>query len=447
MKARSFTLRPFALPRAEVQRLANGLTVHVVARRQLPLVSMRLAFPAGSAADPKGLEGAAELTAGLLRRGAKGLKADAIAQAVDFVAASFGGSASDDVFGLYLNAPAKAFEAMFGLFATVALTPTFAESEVALAKRRTLAHMQNDLDEPSVLADKALLKALWEGHAYGHDSSGTQAGLRALTAAHVRSFHAQQLSPGEGHLVIVGDVAVSKVMARAESLFGHWKGPAPLPRSVAPWSRPVHAGKVFLVDKPEQTQVQVRIAARGLPRGHVDQFPVRVMSGVLGGSFTSRLMQQIRVKRGLSYGARCSFDAMRFCGSFVASSFTKVESADVLTDVALHEIDLMRKKGPTRGELESIQRYICGLYPARLETNDGIAGMIADIQLNGLPRDYADTYRDRIMAVDVNEASQAAAAHLPRADTTMVWVGPAKALAKRAAKYGDVRVLKPTDLV
>jgi zinc protease len=170
------------------------------------------------------------------------------------------------------------------------------------------------------------------------------------------------------------------------------------------------------------------------------------MNCVLGGSFTSRLMQQIRVKRGLTYGAGSHFDQLAAAGSFTISSFTKTETVGELIDVALEEADKMRTKGPKAAELSSAQRYISGLYPARLETNESIAAAMADMALYNLPDDWVDQYRERVMAVTVADAAAAAAKHLPDRDKVLVLVGNASKLEATAAQYGRVSTVPAASL-
>jgi zinc protease len=182
-------------------------------------------------------------------------------------------------------------------------------------------------------------------------------------------------------------------------------------------------------------------------RGSPAHFPLAVMSTVLGGGFTSRLVTEIRVKRGLSYGAGCHFDMLSAAGAFTVSSFTKNETIETLIDISLAEVAKMRAKGPTPKEVSTVQRYISGLYPARLETNDAIAGALSDIAFYGLSGDWISQYRERICAVTPKDAADAAREHLfDKGEATIVLVGNAAHLKPKVAKYGPVTVWKPAQL-
>ncbi|GMU61352.1 MAG: peptidase M16 [Myxococcaceae bacterium] len=439
-------LRPLHLPPHEVRVLANGLTVHVVKRSSLPLVAVRLVVRAGSAFDSPGERGVADFASRILRRGAGGQSADTISEAVDLVGAALGGYANEENAVISLSTPSKHLDAMLGVMGQIVLAPDFPEQEVELNRRRTLAQLANELDDPGTLADRALTRAVWGQHPYAFESCGGKVDVERLTRAQLQAFHRDRLGPKVAHLFVVGDVDVEAVTEVIQRTLGGWRGGPKFAPEVPAWPGLQKPGEVVIVDKPEQTQAQVRIAAAGVKRGHPDHFPLVVMNAVLGGGFTSRLVTEIRVKRGLSYGAGSSFDMLSAGGSFTVSSFTRTESVNALVDVALAEVEKMRLKGPSAKELATVQRYICGLYPGRLETNEAVAGAIADVVHYGLPPDWIAGYRERISAVSVKQAAEAAHRHLFKGERVLALVGNAEALKPMVSRYGPITVLRPTDL-
>lgn len=440
-------LRPLRLPPHERTGLGNGLGLHVVPRGPLPLVAVRLVVHSGTASDDPERLGVADFAARLLRRGAGGLDADQLSQAIELVGASLGGFAAEESFVVSMSTPTKHVERMLELFAKVVLEPTFPEAEVALHRRRSVASLVAERDDPSALADRALGHATWGSHPYGRDAAVTTKQLGAVSPAALRRFHRERLGPAVANLFVVGDVRPDAVRARVDRLFSTWRGGPTAPPRVPELRALARPGQVMLVDKADQTQVQVRLGAMGVPRGHPDHFPIGVMNAALGGGFTSRLMREIRVKRGLSYGAGSSFEMLRSGGLFSFSSFTKTDSVTQLLDVALGEISKMRQRGPTAREVSTVQRYIAGLFPARLETNEAVAGALADVEHYGLPDDWLATYRERIAAVTVAQARAAARAHLFDDERCLVLVGNAKALERVAARFGEPRVLKPEAVI
>lgn len=445
-KTAPLALRPLRLPQRTVTTLSNGLKVTLVQRGPLPLVAVRYVARAGSAFDPATRFGLAEMTARLLRRGAGGQTAEVLNEAVDFVGASMSAWAGEDSFGASLTTPVAHLEPMIQMLARILRQPDFPEAEVALGKRRTLAQLTNTLDDPEELADRALVSAIFGGHPYGHETIGLKSHVEGLSRDDIVGYHRAHVVPEGAQLFVVGDLPVDAQLLAVERAFGDWAGPRAEAPALPSWERLARGGDVVIVDKPEQTQVQVRIASKGVQRGHPDHFPLSVMNCVLGGSFTSRLMQQIRVKRGLTYGAGSHFDQLASAGSFIISSFTKTETVGELVDVALEEAQKMRTKGPKPAELMSAQRYISGLYPARLETNESIAAAMADMALYGLPEDWVDQYRERVMAVTVADAAAAAAKHLPDGDKVLVLVGNAEKLLATAAQYGKTVTVPAAEL-
>jgi zinc protease len=206
------------------------------------------------------------------------------------------------------------------------------------------------------------------------------------------------------------------------------------------------AGRVLLIDKPDQTQSQVRIGGLALRRGAPEWIPAVVMNTALGGGFTSRLVNEIRVKRGLSYGAGSGFDGMLAGGSFVVSTFTKTESTSEIIRVATEELRKMREKGPTAAELSRAQTYMAGLYPLRLETNESVAGALAETRLYSLGDDWVAKYRERVRAVTRAEAASAARKWLPADDPAMVVVAKAAEVEAQLRAWGSVEVRPLADL-
>ena len=221
--------------------------------------------------------------------------------------------------------------------------------------------------------------------------------------------------------------------------FGGWRGPNGAALPVGSPAPPRTC--VVVVDKPDVTQTQVRIASAGFPRKSPDYFPGVVASALLGGGFTSRLMEAIRVNRGLSYGVRSRFLTSGAGGIFLVSTFTKVETTAEIVDVALEETARFCEEGPREDELDRTRSYLCGLFPLSLETHDQLAEKLADLALYDLPDDEVTAFRERIRAVGAAEARDVGRRYFPLGDRVVVAVGPAKAIARALEKFGPVTVV------
>jgi zinc protease len=433
---------PLKLPVVTESTTSSGLQVLAAERGPLPLVSMRLVLPAGSATDPKDKHGLADFTVRLLRRGTEHMGADAIDEAIEFVGASLATGVNEDLLSLYVTTPAEHFPAMLSVLGQLVREPTFPGKEVELARERALAQFANDLDDPGTVADRAFTRALWGEHPYGHDVGGSASHVSTFTREDVVRFHRERIGPKGALLVVVGAVKPEVVAAEAEKAFGGWVQPAQAePLAVPPVEGVAQAGRIILVDKPDQTQSQVRIGGPGFRIGHPDYFAATAMNIALGGGFTSRLVNAIRVERGLSYGVGSYFDTSSAGGIFAITTFTKTESTREIIDVALGEVARVRAGGITPRELKSGQTYLAGLYPMRTETNESIASVIADIRMHGLGEDWVEKFRERLRAVTLKEVKAAAAKYLFPQGPAIVVLGRASEVQKQLEGQGPVTVV------
>jgi zinc protease len=425
---------------------ADGLDVEVARRGRVPLVSIRLVIQSGSATDAPGRLGLADFTVRLMRRGTKQLDADALNETVEFVGGTLAVFAAEDFVALAVTTPAEHLAEMLNVLAQMVRDPVFPEREVDTERERTLAQFANDLDDAGLLADRALQKVIWGSHPYGHDVAGSRASLQQLGRDDVVAFHRDYFGPHVSRLILVGAVDLPTSRPLVERAFAGWRGGPSQPVIPPALEQVVGEGKVLVVDRPNQTQAQVRLGGRGYRRGEPVTFPAQVMNASLGGGFTSRLVREVRVKRGLSYGVGSSFETMRVGGSFSVSSFTKVKTTPALLGVLLDEVARMRERGPTKAELEKAQEYLAGLFPLRVETNEAVASAIADLWLYSLGEAWVDDYRARIRGVTRAEAAQAAARFCFARPPAVVLVGPAEALQRAGAVVGEVTVVPATEL-
>jgi zinc protease len=307
-------------------------------------------------------------------------------------------------------------------------------------RRREVAALAHDLDEPGVVADRATLMAAYGDHPYGHPAEGRGRDLASVRRADLATFHARHWRPSRATLVVVGPVEAARTVALAVKRFGGWRGATGAELEIAPPAPPAGPA-VVIVDRPDLSQAQIRIASAGYPRSHPDYAAGVVAGAILGGGFTSRLMEAIRVNRGLSYGVRSRFVTGRAGGLFTFSSFTKVETAGELVQVALEEVARFRDGGPTEEELERTRGYLCGLYPLALETHEQWAEKLGEVELFGLADDEVTGYRDRIRAVDASACLEVARRWLPVDRRVVVAVGPARQLRPQLERFGPVKVL------
>jgi zinc protease len=437
--AKSGASAPIPLPPIHREELPNGLSVVVAERPGIPLAAVRLVLRGGSSLDPARRSGLAHLVALAARRGTRKRTGPEIDLLVESLGAELGAGVDEDATYFGLSAPVEVLPRCVDVLADLASAPIFPAAEVQRLRRREVAALAHDLDEPGVVADRAMLEAAYGDHPYAHSPEGRSRDLSAVTRGDVTAFHRRHYRPSQAMLVVVGKVSVADALRVARRRFGAWSGaagagvepPAPAPLEPA----------VLVVDKPDVTQTQVRIASRGFPRRSPDYFPGIVASALLGGGFTSRLMEAIRVNRGLSYGVRSRFATSGSAGLYVISTFTKVETTAEIVEVALEESRRFRDEGPSEEELERTRSYLCGLFPLSLETHDQLAEKLADLALYGLPQAEITEFRDRVRAVTPAQCQEAADRYFPLDRRVIVAVGPARQIAKQLERFGPVKVV------
>jgi zinc protease len=430
---------PIALPPIHREKLPAGLQLVVAERAGVPLAAVRLVLRGGAALDPDGRAGLAHLVAISARRGTRRRSGPEIDLAVESAGAELGAGVDEDATYFGLSAPVEALPRGVEILAGVATEPTFPASEVSRLRRREIASLAHDLDEPAVIADRALLQAAFGRHPYGHPPAGCVRDLGAARRADVRAFHARHFHPARAILVVVGNVRTDAVLGLVRRRFGRWRGADGATVSIAPPAPPRRS--VLVVDKPDVTQTQVRIASAGFARRSPDYFAGVVASAILGGGFTSRLMEAIRVNRGLSYGVRSRFATSAAGGLFFVSTFTKVETTADIVEVALDETARFCDAGPSAEELERIQSYLCGLFPLSLETHDQLAEKLADLALFDLPDEEVSHFRERVRAVTPEECREVGRRYFPLQARVIVAVGPARAIARKLERFGPVTVV------
>ena len=437
------------LPRVAEHRLANGLTVWLVESREVPLVQLNLVVHAGSGDDAEGEFGLASLTAAMLDEGAGERSALDIADAVEFLGADLSTTSSFDASAVRLNVPARALAEALPIMVDVAARPTFPEAELERLRQERLTAVLQARDDPSAVATPAFTRVVYgDEHRYGTSALGTTATLAAFTAAELREFHAARYRPSNATLIVVGDLAAAGGLPAIERAFGAW------PAQDAPRREPVAAApqlaalEVVIVDMPGAEQSQIRIGSVGVARSTPDYFALQVLNTVLGGSFTSRLNQNLREEHGYAYGASSRFDLRLSPGPFAAAAGVQTDkTAESLTEF-FNELRAIREPIGAE-ELAKAKNYLSLTFPGNFETIDDLAGNLEELAIYGLPQTYYADYTDRIDAVTAADVQRAAAARVQLDKLAVVIAGDLERIgpAVRALALGPVRVISAEEAV
>jgi zinc protease len=417
-------IRDVALPPIEIAQEPSGLTLVAIQRRAVPLFHVRLSVPAGAAEDPRGKAGLAQFTADLLRRGTMRRDARGVDELIESMGTGLGIEVSLDEAALSLTVPGDLARQALDALLEVALEPSFPEEEVGSARRRALASLQSDLDEPSSVAARAVV-ALGYGaqHPYGHPAHGFRRDVETFQREDALGFHASRFNARGALLAVVGTAPPPDLLALVRERIAQVKWPSEARRAPLDFaSLPRQGMRALVWHKPDSTQAQVRIVASGIPRRSPLYMPGILQNAALGGGFTSLLVDAIRVDRGLSYSVSTRLLMARHAGLSAFASFTKNETLRDLIDVAFEKMTAYAKSGPSKEALEKAKSYLSGLFPLGLESHEALAEQVADAILDGLGLNHLATYRSRVAAVTAAQARETAAQLSPARDGTQIIV-------------------------
>jgi zinc protease len=427
--------RKVTIPVARDKTLPNGLRIVVANRSVTPLVGVALYLRTGAEVDPPKLAGLTDLTAGLLDKGTASRSAPQIAEAADAIGGSLGSGAGFDNSQVSITVTTPKLGAALDLLADVVRHPTFAQEEIDRERKQMLDNLRLALSQPGSVAHLVAARAVYGDGAYGHSAGGTPASLPRIQRADIVKLHATYFRPDNAVLVFAGDIDLDKAVQAATQSFGDWQAPAaPVPQAPEGQGKSSLASTTVAVDIPGTGQAAVSAVHRGISRDAKDYYAGVVTDAVLGGSYSARLNGEIRIKRGLSYGAGSSLDARRQAGSFGGSAQTKNSSAVEVVGLLLGEFDQLGTTPPPADELSARKATLSGNFGFALETTHGLLGEVAALAVYGLPLDELAHYLDKVQAVSAEQVRDFARTNLGKDGRSIVVVGDAKQFAAALGK-------------
>jgi zinc protease len=400
----------------------QGARVYFVESHELPMLDISVDFPGGSARDPAGKEGLAQLTHGLLDQGAGGLSDTEIAHRLADVGADLGGAFDRDRAGVTLRTLSSSAEktAALDVLVRVLQQPEFPQAVIKREKQRLISGIREAEADPGTVADKAFYRALYGTHPYAHDEAGDPAAIEKLSRGDLQTFYRAHYSAPNAVIALMGDISRAEAEAIAARLAAGLSKAARLAALPQPAPAPVSDVRIA----HPSTQSHVLVGAVGMARGDPDFFPLYVGNYVLGGGgFDSRLMKEVRDKRGYAYSASSYFMPMQAAGPFQLGLQTKTEQTDAALKVARDTLRQFIADGPSEAELTQAKSNLTGGFPLRIDSNKKILDYLSVIGFYNLPLDYLDTWVDKVNAVDVAAVKQAFARRLDADKLVTVVVG------------------------
>ena len=427
--------RPLNIPAPIEMTLANGLQLAIVRDARLPIVSFRLAFRGGDSTDPPEVTGLSDMMSHLLSEGTANRSSLQIAEQVERLGATLSASSASDYAAVAASALSVYVDEILELMADVTLQPSFPDNEIELARENTKQMLIQQRAQPNFLASEQTAKVMFGEHPYARISPTPQS-LDAMTRETFIEVHRASFAPNNAVMLIVGDVDPEDVAGKIEKLFGSWKSKT-IPENTFPAPPELTKRSAYLVDRPDSAQSNIVIANTGITRTSPDYFPMLVMNTILGANASSRLFMNLREEKGYTYGAYSSLDARRLAGTFRATA----EVRTPVTGPSLHEfffeLDRIRNEKVPDTELRNAKSYLTGVFPIRIETQDGLIDQLTGVKMFDLPADYLHTYRERVNAVTADDVQRAAQQHVTPDRAAIVIVGDAAEVESQIRKYSE----------
>ncbi len=413
------------LPPIVTRKLANGLSLMIVEQHELPVADFVMLVHTGGEADPARLGGLASLTADMLDEGTRTRNALQIADQTAFLGADLSTSSGWDRSVVSLHTTTAQMDSALALFADVVMNPEFPETDLARVRKARLTSLLQLEDYGPAIADRVFDRVVFgDRNPYGHPISGTKGSVTDIARSDISSFYSTYYRPNNATLIVVGDVKPDDVERRAQSLFGSWKrGEIPATR-YGP-TPPARRRTIYLVDKPGAAQSSFRIGGVGVARSTPDYFAIEVMNTILGGSFTSRLNQNLRETHGYTYGAFSSFSMRRQPGPFTAEAEIVAAKTDSALLQFMSELRGIRDTVP-EGELAKSKQLLQLQLPGDFETTRSIASRLVPVAIYDLPLDFYNQYVGRIGAVTQSDVQSVALEAIEPDSFDIVIVGDGK---------------------
>lgn len=413
-----------ALPEIEVWTTKNGLKVLLVESTELPMVDIALTFDAGSTRD-EDLAGLSVMTHSLLDKGTADLDADEIASKFEDVGAQYSTSVDLDRSSISLRSLSdeNLFADALDTFISVVAKPSFPKRDFARERKRLLIALEDQEQRPSEIVSRTFYASLYANHPYAQPSHGTTESVNKISLKAIRQFHKQHIVAGNAILAIVGDVNYEQAKSIADRISQSLpKGrEQEKPHSMQPVKTSTQH-----IEFPSQ-QAHVRIGQIGIERGHPDYFSLYVGNHILGGGgFTSRLVEEVRSKRGLSYSVYSYFLPLQQPGPFMLGLQTRADQVQQAIDVCNDVLNNYIEKGPTQEELTLSKQSIVGGFPLRIDSNRDVLGYLSLIGYYDLPLSYLKDFTDNVEKVTLQDIQQAFRKHVDTKSFVTVVVGSEK---------------------
>src|SRR5579872_1255200 len=426
--------KPLAAPTVSASKLDNGLTVWLVSEPGFPKLALCVAVRGGFAADPADRPGISQLLAKTMGQGTKTRSAKQVAQELQGAGGDLTAQSRNDYIEVSTTILSTKKDNAVAVLSDVLQNASFPDAEVTLAKRNAADELRQRESEPSFLANRAMAKVLFGDHPY-HVTAPTQESITASTPDDLRKIYAQRFRPDQAILVAVGDFENNQMLGLIKARFGSWKAPneAPLAAPATPSTTAQHS--VFIVTRPGSVQTTLEFGAFGPRRGDPDYEAAEVANAVYGGTFSSRLVANIREDKGYTYSPASFLRQYRESGMAITRADVRNEVTGPSFNEMTYELNRLATTSPTDEELSKAKRFLVGIEAIQLQVRAAVAGELAGIWVDGLPPEEIGVYGQKIAATNTADVDAAARKYFPAAKAAIVAVGEEKVIRDALAPF------------
>jgi len=437
----SVSFAQFKLPEYETVTLDNGLTVYLMEKKDVPLISFSAVFDGGVIKDGS-TSGIASFTAEALRFGTTNYSKSQIDSLFNFYGSSVSTYANSDYSGLYTQFMKENTETLLSVVKEIILSPSFPDDEIQKRKQRWIAELDQAKESPRSVIGSYFNKHIFANfpyYAYGNPILGTKAGIESISNEKVKEFYLYNYYPNSSAIAVVGDFNIPAMKKLIENYFGEWKKDSnemiiDLDMTYKPFETP----SVYLINKNNATETTFMIGGFGITRYNPDQTKLDVINTILGGRFTSWLNDELRVNAGLTYGARSRYAQYKYSGTFYISTFTATENTEAAIDLALKTYNKLFEQGIDEETLLSAKNYVKGQFPPDYETAGSLASFLTQKYVYELDDSIINNFENEVNELTIENANELIKKYFPKDNLQFVLIGKADEIRDVVAKYGKI---------
>lgn len=434
----SVTSAQFKLPKYEIVSLDNGLTIYLMEKKDVPIISFSAVFDAGAIKDGA-QNGLASFTAEALKFGTKNYTKNQVDSIFNFYGSSLNTYARLDYSGLYTQFMKDDLEKLLPVIKDVITNPTFPEDEIIKRKQRWIPELDQAKESPRQVIGAYYNKFLFADSPYGNPVDGIKKTIEQIDRVQISDFYLKNIRSESCAIAVVGDFDSDKMKSELQKLFSDWRVKVPRLIDDSRFKKQdLKESRVYLINKDNATETTFMIGGFGVPMSNKDQIQIDVINTILGGRFTSWLNDELRVNAGYTYGARSRFASYKTAGTFYISTYTQTKNTEPAIDLAIKTYNRLFEKGIDDATLKSAKNYVKGQFPPGYETAGSLAGFLTQKYIYGLEDSYINDFEKTVDGMTVDGANEIIKKYFPKDNLQFVLLGKAEDIREIAKKYGKV---------